>query len=55
MTTGDLTWIVPLFLAGVVGLIRYVHIENKCDRLTERNEELKDEVKRLRERADSTK
>lgn len=55
MTTSDLSWIVPLFLAGVVALLRYIHVENKADRLSERVEELKEENARLRERADNTK
>lgn len=55
MNTNDLPWIVPLFIAGVVGLLRYIHVENKADRLAEKVEELKEENARLRERADNTK
>lgn len=55
MSTADLTWIVPLSIAGVCGLVAYIKTSARADRLADRVEELKDEVSRLRERADKTK
>lgn len=55
MTTSDLPWIVPSFIALIAAVLRYAHLESKVDILKNKVDELKEENSRLRERADKTK